>query len=117
MSGNITMARLRDTAKKAGVVLLIFCGFMAFLYGFISVVNWSKESAWKEEKECFKELTLIMEQSSKEKREWIKNTILAEKSILGGTHYCNALELVKETTPERPRKEESSEEDQHHTVQ
>ena len=69
MSGKMTMDRLKDAAKKAGVVLLLICGVMAFFYGYITVVNWSHESTWKKEKKCFKELTLIMEQSSRERKE------------------------------------------------
>ena len=57
---------------------------------------------------CYRELTLIVEKSSREKAQWIEKTIIAEKLALGGTRYCLVLELVKETvntTGKHPQKE------------
>jgi len=70
----------------------------------ISIFGFSYHMALKSEKEyyrrnkqCYEELTLLIDRSSMQKSKWIENTILAEKHALGSTNYCWILDLVQGT--------------------
>ena len=57
----------------------------------------SEHEYYRRNKQCYEELTLLIDRSSMQKSKWIENTILAEKHALGSTNYCWILDLVQGT--------------------
>jgi len=88
--------KLKNWLANVLFIILIISAFVAFAWGFYYITGRMHEKEWEDEKICFKELTNIVETSSRGKADWIKNTIMAERSALGGPQYCRVLELVRE---------------------
>ena len=101
MTNGKSTYQLSDTVKTIVTTLLAVCAAAVVFFGYFYAVHKINYAGWEEQKKCFKELTLIMERSPREKKEWIEKTIMARKNFLGGTDYCAALELITESEKDR----------------
>lgn len=79
-------------------VLAVSIAVMAGIGVCILFVSWTERLGRKEhlrQKECWKTAYSIFENSSAEKRDWIKQTIANRESIFDGADYCSALDFIK----------------------
>lgn len=106
------MADSELESKDYTPLLIIAFGVAAIsLLGFFYYMALKSEKEYyRRNKQCYQELTLLIDQSSMQKSKWIENTILAEKHALGSTSYCWILDLVREAGEEQhPQKNDSLE--------
>ena len=64
----------------------------------IQLFSWANRHDQNEimkQKECWNEIYGIIEKSSKEKADWIKETISIRRGLGGGLDYCSTLEFIK----------------------
>ena len=93
------MADSELESKDYTPVLIIALGVVAIglLVFFYDRAQKSEKEYYRRNKQCYEELTLLIDRSSTQKSKWIENTILAEKHALGSTNYCWILDLVQGT--------------------
>jgi hypothetical protein len=96
------MAESDEESIDNGLLWIIGAGIVAFaIIGFCYYRDSkSGEEYYRRNKQCYRELTLLITLSSTQETKWIENTILAEKSAVDGTNYCFILDLVGETGKE-----------------
>lgn len=51
--------------------------------------------AAQRQKECWREIYLIIEESPGKKADWVKQTVSNQSSALGGVDYCKTVKLIK----------------------
>jgi len=78
------------------IVAISVVAISIFGFSYYMVLKSEKEY-YRRNKQCYEELTLLIDRSSMQKSKWIENTILAEKHALGSTSYCWILDLVQGT--------------------
>lgn len=88
--------KFKEKAEPIAPLIAIVGAFAVFagLYYVLSDIRGAEQ---ERQKQCYKDLTLIVERSPRDKIDWIEKTIKAEKNILGGVSYCRVLELVRES--------------------
>ncbi len=86
---------LSDDAKFKIFLIVVF----AVLIGILALIyRWddkSKKEYALRDKQCWKEISAIVEASPKEKADWIKLTI-RNMAFRGDVSYCGALEFIKD---------------------
>jgi transposase-like protein len=93
-------SRIADKAKKIMMPVSIIVVVITLLALYYYLIYQFKEVEREREKKCYQNLTKIIKKSPKQRAEWIEKTIMAERTLLGGTNYCRALELVTTDDPE-----------------
>ena len=97
------MAEPESESKDYTPLLIIALGVAAIslLVFFYDRSLKAEKEYYRKNKQCYEELTLLIDRSSMQKSKWIENTILAEKHALGSTNYCWILDLVEGTGEEQ----------------
>lgn len=92
--------QVKQALKTIGTAGLIGIAAFGVAFGVFYAMHYSAqvaaESKWRQEKQCYKELTRMIRESSPKKASWIEKTMEAEKVAYGDTRFCRALELVHE---------------------
>lgn len=86
---------LHKKAVRIGLVLIALAvGIPLVVQLFAWADKYDAQSALHQ-KECWKEIYLIIEGSPEKKGDWIKQTVSNQSSALGGVDYCKTLKLIK----------------------
>lgn len=92
------MMKNKRTYRKAARIAMISLAVIVGIVLLAQFFTWGDKydrTVAQRQKECWKEIYLIIEASHVKKADWIKQTVSNQSSGFGGVDYCGTLELIK----------------------
>ena len=91
---------------KATIAKAIFVSVATILVigGFTLLFSWADKQDRKthlKQAACWNEIYDVMVKSSKERADWIRQTVTSDTKLLGGVDYCNTLEFINSGVSKR----------------
>jgi hypothetical protein len=89
----------RKSIRTLGKVLGITLIASVAIWLVILLFSWAgrqDRNAVLKQKQCWKEIYVIIEKSPKEKADWLRQTVTNQTSLFGNVNYCGMLKFIED---------------------